>query len=217
MASAINSQEPWFGFGALPWASSWSYLYCHSRAKINIYWVGWKLGAAIILLQSSKDNYSGGVCKKIIFYERGWQMWIPLTLVIIAISGHILTWGRHSWAGWYSRAGLETELNPWLLTYIHSVEMSRFLSSNPQPLPEVNFLGQTLSTDGFSQHMSSSARSLQVTRRARPCCNTGIVKTEIQLSAEFVLLDRPWPQCPCATSTGAFRSAADLSRAGFLE
>lgn len=94
------------------------HLYCHSRAQINIYWAGWKLGTAFTCSRAAKTiNYSLGVCVKRIFYERGWQMRIPLTLVIIGICGHILTWGRHSWVGCFSWARFKTELNSWLLTW----------------------------------------------------------------------------------------------------
>lgn len=44
-------------------------------------------------------------------------MRIPLTLVIIGISGHILIWERHSWVGWCSWAGFKTELDAWLLIW----------------------------------------------------------------------------------------------------
>lgn len=63
--------------------------------------------------------------------------------------------------------------------------MSGFLKSNPKPLPEVNFSGQILSTDGFHRRTSSWVRSLQVPRGARRCRNAGTVKTEIRVNAEF--------------------------------
>lgn len=40
-------------------------------AERHIYCVGWKLGAAVTLLQSSQDSYSPGVCTKRISYARG--------------------------------------------------------------------------------------------------------------------------------------------------
>lgn len=111
-------------------------------------------------------------------------MGIPLTLVIIGISDQILTWERHSWVGWCSRAGFNTELSSWLLISVSVLQKCLDFSNLTQrPLLEVSFLCQMLNTDGFHQHTESSVRSLQVTGRARWCCNLGNIKMNIQVSA----------------------------------
>lgn len=55
-----HPQQSWFG--ELTWAGSSSYPTCHPRVQTNIYWVEWILGAKITLLQSSRDDFSAGLC-----------------------------------------------------------------------------------------------------------------------------------------------------------